>query len=157
MKLFQVGLVPVGRKASHSGNCRQNDLWFMSQVRKASLVTVPFNLKALRRDVGSPDMVWRDVGRWVEWDGWREVGEGGWVFTGSSTELHFRQKTPGLKVPGGRGESSPGGLLSCHHGRVGQALLPRQEGDGQVPGGGGGDEQHDGRAVVLPRGGDEPL
>ena len=44
VKLVHVGLVPVGRKASHSGNWRQKDLWFMSQVRKASLVTEPFNL-----------------------------------------------------------------------------------------------------------------
>ena len=72
--------------------------------------------------------------------------------SGSSTELLFRPKTPGLELPGGSGESSPEGLLSCHHGIIGQAPLPRQEGDDQVPGVGGDEEQHLG-AVVVPRGG----
>ena len=45
-----------------------------------------------------------------------------------------------------------GGALNC--GRVGQDLPPLQEEDDQVPGGGGGEvEQHDVRAVVVPRGG----
>ena len=75
--------------------------------------------------------------------------------SGSSTELLFRPKTPGLELPGGRGESSPEGLLSCHHSSKGQAPLPRPEGDEQVPGVVGDEEQHDLRAVVLPRGGDD--
>ena len=36
-----------------------------------------------------------------------KVWVGGWVFTGSSTELHFRLVTPGVEVPGRRGEFSP--------------------------------------------------
>ena len=46
------------------------------------------------------------------------------------------------------------GSVQLYSGSKGQAPLPRQEGDEQVPDVGGDDEQHDDRAVVLPRGGD---
>ena len=36
-----------------------------------------------------------------------KVWFGGWVLTGSSTELLFRLVTPGFEVPGRRGEFSP--------------------------------------------------
>ena len=73
------------------------------------------------------------------------------LLNGSDSIFSFGQVFNYVLLHGLQGGN--GGMDSLT-GRVGQAPLPRLEGDVQVPGVGGDEEQHDVRAVVLPRGGD---